>query len=276
MILKLFKYDCRGVGKKLLPIYLLALGFAVMSRFTFTSYLFNNRLDYMPEIYSMFASLTFMLAIVSVVAVLLVTFFMLVIRYARSVFGEEGYLTNTLPITSSQIIIAKIINYYLWNFVAFVIASICLLIMFFHLDLFMEMWNDILYGMDELLAHFPTEFTPQIVFITLSYIILVFISPISGILLVYVAIGIGSQFKNKFIMSILSYFGLTFLIGQVSNIFIFLFIGIGEKLDSAITEGEAVNIFTTLTAVQLIFVLATTVGYFFLAKYFIDKKLNLE
>ncbi|MDO5096261.1 MAG: hypothetical protein Q4D65_06825 [Peptostreptococcaceae bacterium] len=284
MIFKLFKYDCRGVGKKLLPLYVLTLAFAVMARFSLSGW-FNRfqNIEYSSQyemsvsdiVFNAFASLTIGISWLLIFAVFFVTFFIIVIKYGRSVFGEEGYLTNTLPITSSQIIITKVLNYYLWNFVATVVVILALIIMYLHTDIipftFEEAWD----GVVRAYQMIPPDILSKGYFLFFLFLLSMIISPITYILLVYFSIGIGSQFKNKFIMSIVAYFGVSFVIGQITNIPMSLyFVSVGERLEGA--GDEALSVMIMVAIMALITVIASGIFYFFGTKYFMDKKLNLE
>lgn len=284
MILKLFKYDCRGVGKKLLPLYVLTLAFAVMTRFSLSG-LFNRfqNIEYNSQyemsmsdiVFNTFASLTIGISWILIFAVFFVTFFIIVIKYGRSVFGEEGYLTNTLPITSSQIIITKVLNYYLWNFVATVVVILALIIMYLHADMipftFSEAWDAIVRAYDMI----PPEVLAKGYFLLFLSFVLIILSPIVSILQVYFSIGIGSQFKNKFIMSIVAYFGVSFIVGQIVNIPMSIyFVAIGDRM-----QGSGEQVLSAMIVVMLMSlaaVIISGIGYFFGTKYFMDKKLNLE
>lgn len=284
MIFKLFKYDCRGVGKKLLPLYILTLAFAFLTRFSLSG-LFNRfqSLEYNSQyemsisdiIFNTFASLTIAISWILIMAVFFVTFFIIVIKYGRSIFGEEGYLTNTLPITSSQIIITKVLNYYLWNFVATLVVILALIIMYLHTEMipftFREAWDATV----RVYRMIPPEVLSRGYFLLFLFAVLMIISPIVSILQVYFSIGIGSQFKNKFIMSIVAYFGVSFVVGQITNIPMSIyFVAMGERMESS--NEQVLSAMIVVALLSLAAVLISGIVYFFGTKYFMDKKLNLE
>ena len=63
---------------------------------------------------NMAAGLSLALLILSLVAQVILVWVMIAIRYYKSMYADEGYLTNTLPIKTSSIFRAKFLVSYFW------------------------------------------------------------------------------------------------------------------------------------------------------------------
>ena len=98
MILKLFKYDFMNIGKKLIPFYIAALVIGIINRFLLlTSDI--SRLEREENFLAMFGSPLLYFAYFAVVfGIFCMTVFVIITRYSSSIYGNEGYLTNTLPL----------------------------------------------------------------------------------------------------------------------------------------------------------------------------------
>lgn len=269
MIWKLFKYDFRGVGKKLFPLYGLALLFALMSRFfvvetAFNGYSVGDSLYESSPIFRVFSGLVFGTAWIMVAAVFIVTFIMLLTKYFRSIYGEEGYLTHTLPISSSQKIIAKILTFYVWNLFAAIIAALCVFIMFFHWTAYM----DFLEEFKEAFRYFLSIVTGREVFAGFLWLLILIISPIVSILEVYFCCAVGAMFKHKFIAGVCAYIVLTFLLSMISNI------TLTDRLEYMMMYDYMPVL--ELPSILLITCVIYTAIFFFGTKYMLDRQLNLE
>lgn len=261
MIWKLFRYDFRGVGKKLFPLYALALLFALMSRLFVVSPGLGNAFvqpDWVRMILGMIFALTWML----VGSIFVVTSVTLLTKYFRSTYGEEGYLTHTLPITTTQKILSKMLSFYVWYLIATLVALSCIFVMFFDSSVYFDFvramidaFRDILptLSFDRLLAGF-------------LYFIIMIIAPVQGILMMYLCAGIGAMFKHKFVSGVCAYFVISFISTLFSNIFF---------ADLFNFDRSHISILR-LPSVILVTMILCTAAFFFGTKYLLDKQLNLE
>ena len=83
-----------------------------------------------------------------IMAVLLMTMLYLAMHIQKSFFSDEGYLTHTLPVSPTQLLLSKMFIYWIWTIldIIFVVISIGILLInketwpaFTHV--FREMWN---------------------------------------------------------------------------------------------------------------------------------------
>ncbi len=251
----------------MVPLYALALGFSVLTRLTFTSYVMGpNAYSYdVPLWAEMVMGLTMGITWLMVGAVFVMTFFMLVTKYFRSIYGDEGYLTNTLPITKHQIIITKVLSFYLWYALAAIIAVLCFFIMFSHYEMLEairyffvdELWYDLMYYI-----------TPDYVQSAIYFLITMILAPAASALLIFVSTGIGARFRHKLTMSVVAYIVISFVLSTISQIaMVSMF---AAEMYSDIFPALGFSIFTLVLTVLEI------VGFYFATHYLLTKKLNLE
>ena len=62
-------------------------------------------------------------SILAVFAYLIGTRLILLIRFYKNKFTDEGYLTFTLPVTSHQILLSSLVNFLLWSVITTVAAG---------------------------------------------------------------------------------------------------------------------------------------------------------
>lgn len=209
--------------------------------------------------------------IVSVFAIVLVMKYYFFVRYYKNLFTDQGYLMHTLPVKSTDLINSKLIIAVLWQFITGIVVGICIVIIVFSFaDIFGELsimdfkeaFHDIEMEFDEIVKGIP---------LIASGIISGLVTPIFEILLMYMAVGIGQQSKkNRLFLSVMVliglYMGKRFISSCLSVPLQMLVINEDVSL-------TAVNVGSVLAALAIV---GMTVGLYFLNKYFLEKKLNLE
>lgn len=209
--------------------------------------------------------------IVSVFAIVLVMKYYFFVRYYKNLFTDQGYLMHTLPVKSTDLINSKLIIAVLWQFITGIVVGICIVIIVFSFaDIFGELsimdfkeaFHDIETEFDEIVKGVP---------LIASGIISGLVTPIFEILLMYMAVGIGQQSKkNRLFLSVMVLIGL-----YMGKRFISSCLSVPLQMlvineDISLTT---VNVGAVLVALAIV---GMTVGLYFLNKYFLEKKLNLE
>ncbi len=215
MILKLFKYDFMNIGKKLIPFYIAALVIGVINRIlllTSTISSIENENNFM----AIFGSpLLYFAYFVVIIGIFCMTVFVIISRYNSSIYGNEGYLTNTLPLKPYQIIWAKLINFLIWIFISYFIIFVSLFILF-PFDFFVrniieqpDFYKDLNHMTKYILS---SKYTP----IFILQLVYNFFSHIQNILMLFLSIAIANLFKSyKVVAGVIAFF-------LISTIFSFI------------------------------------------------------
>jgi hypothetical protein len=165
---------------------------------------------------SVVTGITLMLYITLAIATAVVTLVIIVVRFYR-LLGDQGYLWFTLPVTTNQHILAKLIAAVVWCVASFLAIVISILVLFARLHYFAEL----------------KEFWIQITSTGLNVgawivmiLIALLISTISSVLLFYVSVAIGphitkSRLGGSVIAYIIAYIA-TQIIGTIA-----IFVGYG-------------------------------------------------
>ena len=277
MILKLFKYDFMNIGKKLIPFYIAALVIGIINRFLLlTSDI--SRLEREENFLAMFGSPLLYFAYFAVVfGIFCMTVFVIITRYSSSIYGNEGYLTNTLPLKPSQIILAKLINFLIWIFISYFVIFVSLFILF-PFEFFIrniikdpEFYQDL----NTIVKEF---FNSKYIFISILQLIYNFLSHIQNILMIFLSIAIANLFKSyKVVVGVIAFFII---------LIIFSFIGASvtyftiRNLDVPVIYGDTdPTIFLSLrngTITSILYSLISSVLLFFGVHYLHTHNLNLE
>ena len=277
MILKLFKYDFMNIGKKLIPFYIAALVIGVINRFLLlTSNI--SRMEREGNFLAMFGS-PFLYAayFLVIMGIFFMTVFIIISRYSSSIYGNEGYLTNTLPLNPSQIILAKLINFLIWILISYFIIFVSLFILF-PFDFFLR---NVIYepefyeGLKKLTK---LIFSSKYGFLFALQFIYNFFSHIQNILMLFLSVAIANLFKSyKVVVGVIAFFIISIIFSFISASVTYSAM---RNLDVPVMYGDIDPIiFTSLrngSITSILYSIISSVLLFFGVHYLHTHNLNLE
>lgn len=264
MLGKLFNAEWKATSRWLIPLHLILLVVTAMGKLLLTTGLMENEAFFILSILAM----TFYVLLI--MATSFVTMIFLVIRFYKSLFSNEGYLTFTLPVTANQLLISKIGVSLLW----YIIDSITLILSIFVLVINEKTWNSFI----DYLPTFHNGLEEVIGFSGIGgilFLILYIVVYILSIILMFdVSICIGQLMsKHKVLGAILSYIGIYMLLQTIAYIAMFAF---GALTMDAKSTSIILNTYHILVPCSLIFFIVLCSIYYFISKYIMKNKLNLD
>ena len=271
MVRKLFKHEFIAYIRALLPMYVVLLGIAALTRFVV--FFESDSAVYNIVIWSSIIAL-----VIASIVCLVLSFLNVVTRYYKNMFTHEGYLTLTLPVTSAQHIWVKVtagVVSILAGFVMIVLA-VCVATAG---ELNIELFKALFYLLKEELIGTKGVYAVYVI----EFILLIIVALFASILLFYACISIGQlSNKNRVVSAIGVFFGYYFITQIISTIGIILmrsfsvqdelvwwilWFFFGEK------TGTQMHIFFL---VSVLFMSSFGLLYFAVSNYILKKKLNLE
>lgn len=124
MLLKLMKQDVRATARLMLPVYAAAIILAVFARI-FES--LSNRLPGRTTV-NLFGGLVAFLFAVAMIAVVVMSFIMMVWRFHKNYMTDEGYLMFTLPVSTAELIWSKLLVAIGWFFCSGLVVLVAAMI----------------------------------------------------------------------------------------------------------------------------------------------------
>ena len=256
MLGKLLKYEIPALGRKLVPLY---IGWMV------TAVLLGLAVGPASSKSDLMVVLSGMLYAAAATAVLVMAVILIVQRYNNSLFGDEAYFNQVLPVTASEHIASKGISALIWvllSGVAMLLTGIIIgifgvgLIDFF--KAIPEMWREIIMNIK------GVEWL-----IILEFLILMVFSITKSVLAIYAAITIGHQAKRKTTLaSIGAYIGVLFFETLVGRVIMGIFPQFFWDFD--------IYEFHFFFLGGLLITSALGALYFFVCKYLMENRLNLN
>ncbi|HEL1812433.1 TPA: ABC transporter permease [Streptococcus suis] len=260
MFKKLVKYEFQSVGKWYVGIYAGALVLSAILGFWLQALTIRTQAGTTePSGAEMVLFATSFMTIGILIAALgLSTFFMVINRFRKNVYGRQGYLTMTLPVSSHHIILSKLLASLVWYFLAGV--NIVLSIGIILAVLMLGSGEFVIPELQTLIQ----ELDWSVVFAHLFYSL---IESTMGILLIYFSISVGQLFKDhRLLFAILTYIGISIVVGVFGTL---VFTNYLENLYNA-----ALPLYPNPILALINIILAF--AYYFGTHFIMTKKLNLQ
>ena len=203
MLFKLLKYDFRSMWKTFSLVWAACLVLALVNRFTLP---FEGETNVTIESGdSILAFITGLVFFGVIFAMFVAVMIFVIQRFYKGLLGNEGYLMNTLPVQSWQLVLSKLVCAVFVSIASMVITFLaCLLLVpiqwgkVFSMAFFMELWEGLFGQPDALLYLFE-----MCVMVALGLALLT--------LMVYLAMAIGQLFSHRIVMSVVAFIGLDIL-----------------------------------------------------------------
>ena len=267
MVKKLFKYEIKSYLRVWIPVQAVLLGIALIGRFI-------QFFESDTTVYDIISGSSVFMFVITSLASIGITLALGVIRFYKNLFTGEGYLTFTLPVTPTHHIITKTVTAGLFQVasVIMVIISVCIITSG-------EMLKEIIKAFVYLLNLVRPYVGANLVLYIIEFIILMVISGFAMYMHYYTCISLGQLFrKNRILAAVGVYFGFYFISQILSTVLgvAVSFLGSFMEKIALFIENHIIGFIHGIFCGGTIISLIGIVIYFFVIKYVISRKLNLE
>lgn len=288
MLSKLIKYDFRALSRVLWPTMAAVAGASLIAALSFR---FSERAyaDSSSGLVTVLSGILALIMVLAIIAACLLVVFLICAHFYRNLMTDEGYLTFTLPVKTSEILWSKLITAMFWTLISTAVVFLCVLL-FAGVSASgskngMQILGDLTDGVRQIFGVFGAKSA----LLTVEFILLALAGMAYSILHIYLALVIGGvvSHKHKILAGIGFYFVISIIVSVITSIAQYY---LGGSLITGMSafgsvwriqsDVEMAN--SLVRAAQpyywfnLVFLLAMDAAYFLLSKYFLEKKLNLE
>lgn len=263
MLLKLIKYDFREQFKEHIGLYALVFVSALIEIISE-----SFKLDLVSVFFWILHSL-------SMIAMLICSFAIIVLYFRRNLLKDEGYLMNTLPVEPWMLYVSK----FLTAFVLFILDLIVAVLSFSIINHGFAWIGDIIRGMSDEVTNAGFTMSPVVVFGSIAVVGLLY-----AISMLFFSLTTGYRANgSKDANSVLTFI-ILYVIGQVANIIVMIFtffIPLSSKgsityILNVLNPQEVAGLMNRVVIGALAVSLILTVVYVAGSIYNMTKKLNLE
>lgn len=267
MVKKLFKHEIVSYLRTLLPVNLIVLAIAIMTRIVL---FFEND----SIIYSLVSGSSIFMFVVGIIACIFMTFIVAIVRFYKNLFTAEGYLMFTLPVTPNQHIFVKLLTAMLFEVMAVVTITLSFVTVTSG-ELLVELLKAFGYLLKDVFS------SAHALLYVIEFLIGILLAGAYAYLLWYACISLGQRSrKNRIFMAILAYFGyymITQIVSTVGMVMIMILgeAGILESFANFFVEHPYASVHIVLIVYDL-FMAAISTLFFFIVRNTMKNKLNLE
>lgn len=287
MLKQLLKYEFKATKRLYFGLYLALALLSVVLGVTFRQ---EHAMAHSTSFQNL--EVILMMVYVSVIlAIAVLCFVNTVQRFCRNLLGREGYLMHTLPVTETQLILSKLLTSMVWVLCSGLVGVVCITVMVsigvldaealgtVNWDRWKQLWQ-MLYE----------EIGPEF-WVAMVWTILINLARLASLILcVYAACMIAHQFKKQTMAAgILAFIGMNIVENQIDKLLgtndAALFVDVTYKLVEVSNGSEGTPVMHYITAAFgqgasclfcFVFTAAIAAVYFFLTRWLMKHKLNLE
>lgn len=277
MLGKLIKQELKVTSRYFVPMY---VSFAVVTLLLKLSFLFSGGDDIFVQagtsvFANFFQGLMVFVYVIMLIGISILTYFFIIKRFYSNLFGDEGYLMFTLPVTASQLIHAKLIGAIIWLLIMAPMMIGSFLLLFLGTDAYHSFAEMFGYIAEEL--HVLEISGYNIGLLVFEIIISGILGTICSLLMFYFAIALAQHFfsEHRLLGTVGCYFGLS-IVQSVLQSFIGVFLeNVYTDLLMANTTADMLATFQRTVPPGILIYVVLIAAYYVGTHYLLNKKLNL-
>lgn len=290
MLKKLLKHDFRALSRTLFPLQIGVLSGGLLATIltlltirlgggVFESGATTGMLQ---GIVMGISVMTSILIAVAIAASAFVTLLLVCIHFYRSFLCDEGYLTFTLPVSTSKLLWSKLLTGMLWMLINAVVICVTILIFAVFGTSTTGIVNyEVLNAIKEFFSRILPEASQymNVPLVTVETVIVGVLAFAAQVLEIYFAILVGGQIakKHRILAAIGMYLLINMGVGMISSVFMSV-VAFGEGIwDIALnTASEVGTFFTSVFGWYGVLFAGLCVLFFFTSRSIMKKNLNLQ
>lgn len=274
MLSKLYKHEFHSLFRILWPVYAILFVLAIFNRI----FLFFDTHN-IPAL-NMLQNCIMFFYVISIIAIFVVGIVIVITRFYKHLLTSEGYLTFTLPVTVTQHLTCKLVC----GMAVMILNVLGIIGSIFIMGIGTYSIVDFFKGVGWFFEAASKEIGVfSVVMYTVSLVLLLLLTLASTLLMFYVSIAIGQQFKSRIGGAVLTYIAIYMAMQIIAMVVILPII-----FTMVTNTPEAMNnynaMFTTngqgfinlMLGLGIGCTLVTSTAYYLVTRYMLSKKLNLE
>jgi len=271
MVKKLFKHEMFYYLRIFIPVCIALLGVSVLGRVV-------QFFESDSIVYSIVNGSSIFAYVVAVIVADVLIGIMSIVRYYQNLFSPEGYLTLTLPVTTTEHIIVKIVSAVLFQIAGLFISFISLCIY-----LSGDVLAEVIKAAEYLFSNVWDKLGVHTVIFILEFLIIMVISLISSQLTITTCITVGQLFNKHRVLAALGVYYAYYFVTQIIGTIIGAVFGVAatglEEFFVSIGKLIEKHPIATVNIIAIALIIGTIIWCavcYFISRYIMERKLNLE
>ena len=282
MLRKLLKYELLSTSRVFGLSYVVLLASAALVRLlteiAYRQSEIMEQMDLLPiPLADIFAGLSAFLYFGVIVAVCVVTLIFILQRFYKNLLTGEGYLMHTLPVTTHQLLMSKLIAAVVWTMA----SSVAVLLSLYLLVATPQLTMGLLAEFTLACQAFQQEIHFPFLLLCLEFAVVLLVAAAGSILEIYASIMLGHQApKYRIALAVVAYFAIQMIL-STATVFVMVGVvmvptGVWNSLGAWLAGLGPVALIQLFMAFLLVSNLVLAAVFYCITAYLMHRRLNLE
>ncbi len=274
MLGKLIKHETRATSRIFLPLYGALLILTIFTKLVmaigapdfFSETVTSNKVA------EIILGISFTLYFILIVGISVMTLVMIIQRFYKNLFTDEGYLMFSLPVKTWELVLSKLLVGMIWS----AVCTIMIVLTFFIFSLGYFSMMELSQSIRSAYSMFYLQTGMELNLFMAELILFILVQTVASILMIYVSIAIGQLFnQHRIIAAFGAYIVITIAIQIIMSIFMAVF-AIGNLENAILNGSDAMTTVQWLINGSTVLNVLLGIGFYYGTLIIMKIRLNLE
>lgn len=275
MLGKLIKHETRATSRIFLPLYGALLILTIFTKLVMAigaPDFFSEAASNNNNVAEIILGISFTLYFVLIVGICVMTLVMIIQRFYKNLFTDEGYLMFSLPVKTWELVLSKLLVGMIWS----AVCTVMIVLTFFIFSLGAFSMMELSQAIRSAYSMFYLQTGMELNLFMAELVLFILAETVASILMIYVSIAIGQLFnQHRIVAAFGAYIVITIAIQIIMSIAMAVF-AIGNLENMVLNSSEAVTTIEWLINGSSILNVLMGIGFYYVTHTIMKKRLNLE
>lgn len=274
MLGKLIKHETRATSRIFIPLYGALLMLTIFTKLVMAIGApdFFSEMATSSKVAEIILGISFTLYFILIVGISVMTLVMIIQRFYKNLFTDEGYLMFSLPVKTWELVLSKLLVGMIWS----AVCTIMIVLTFFIFSLGYFSMMELSQSIRSAYSMFYLQTGMELNLFIFELIIFTLAETVASILMIYVSVAIGQLFnQHRIIAAFGAYIVITIAIQIIVSIFMAVF-AVGNLENTILNGSDAITAVHWLLNGTTMLNVVMGIGFYYGTLIIMKKRLNLE
>ncbi|WP_373485934.1 ABC transporter permease [Acetobacterium malicum] len=275
MLGKLIKHETRATSRIFLPLYGALLILTIFTKLVMAigaPDFFSEAASNNNNVAEIILGISFTLYFVLIIGICVMTLVMIIQRFYKNLFTDEGYLMFSLPVKTWELVLSKLLVGMIWS----AVCTVMIVLTFFIFSLGAFSMMELSQTIRSAYSMFYLQTGMELNLFMAELIIFILVETVASILMIYVSIAIGQLFnQHRIVAAFGAYIVITIAMQIIMSIAMAVF-AIGNLENMVLNGSEAMTTVQWLINGSTALNVVLGIGFYYVTHTIMKKRLNLE
>lgn len=275
MLGKLIKHETRATSRIFLPLYGALLILTIFTKLVMAigaPDFFSEAASNNNNVAEIILGISFTLYFVLIIGICVMTLVMIIQRFYKNLFTDEGYLMFSLPVKTWELVLSKLLVGIIWS----AVCTVMIVLTFFIFSLGAFSMMELSQTIRSAYSMFYLQTGMELNLFMAELIVFILVETVASILMIYVSIAIGQLFnQHRIVAAFGAYIVITIAMQIIMSIAMAVF-AIGNLENMVLNGSEAMTTVQWLINGSTALNVVLGIGFYYVTHTIMKKRLNLE